>query len=166
MSELHDRQGDLLRSLVKPEPPALLSTREFLDGIYERALNRSASRLDAPLREGLTEVRAPDDVAWCELESTSPLPHEIRQLPLRPAPGLLWPRIRADLRAQVQHRRAARRIRFAAIAAVVLLSALLLLQRRPANQSRGVLIKEVSADGPFQTLYSQRSIVKRITRSD
>ncbi len=171
MTEQHDfyrqdRHQKLLQSLGRPELPAALSSQEFLEGIYERALDRSASRLATPLREALQRVQAPKDVAWCEPETASALTQGMRQLPRRPAPGLLWPRIRADLRSVVRHRRQVRRLRFAAIAAVLLVSSLMLFQRQPDDRSNVILIKEISLEDPFQTLYSQRSIVKTLTRGE
>ncbi|MHC5066278.1 MAG: hypothetical protein ACYTG5_20150 [Planctomycetota bacterium] len=174
MNSRGEQYADLLRSLSRPEVPEQLTGRAFLDSIYERALQDSEKKLAEPLEKAICRVEAPEDVDWCESEIDAPVAQGLRQLPRRSAPGLLWPRIRAELRSLVRQRRRSRRIRYAAVAAVFLVSCLLLFQSRRSSPSeadsllRGdeIIIRSIKLDAPFEDSYSQKNIIRKLTQGD
>lgn len=169
MNPRHEQHAELLRSLSRPVLPDQLRSRDFLDSIYSRALEDAEERLSEHLGQTITQVEAPIDVDWCEPEQGTQIAQDLRQLPRRSAPGLLWPRIRADLRSLLQQRRRTRKMRYAAVAAVFLLSCLLLFPSRrsdPAERDPEINIRSIRVDAAFEDSYSPKSIVRRLTRGE
>ncbi len=116
----------LLRALQRPQVPAELSDRAFLEAIYERA---AADRLGTILADALPPRQVPEEHraggVWDrEARDRPELAAHFRSPVGRRAPGWLWQRIHADLRRlQADRRRQVRafRLRVAAAAAVLLM---------------------------------------------
>ncbi len=104
--DLVSRHAELLGKLEKPEIPAELSSRSFLDGIYERAARDMAEDLDSEVAESLsTRFEAPAELERQPVDPERFEPSPLRELESVEAPGLMWPRLRADLRSWTAARR-------------------------------------------------------------
>lgn len=144
------RQERLLRDLPRPSlPPAMLEDG-FLGDVAVRVVDRVHGEIGPVLERGIAAVRAPEDLEWAECEAPPAVTGRLRDLPRRRAPGWLWSRIRAGLRAEVasRRRRARRRqlLRAGVLAASLVLSVVLFrVLSAPAEPE----IRVFQVDRPF-----------------
>ena len=157
----HDR---VFAAIEAPAPRAELRDRSFLDGIYERATRDLSDDLSDRVADELAKPhRAPREVDERLLESPA-----LRGLEPTRAPGLLGPRLAAEIRsASDQRRRAHRRaraVRGLAAAAVVTLAVWVARSGStdPVIDSEEISIVRLQADAPFAPSFSGSEIVRRI----
>lgn len=117
---------ELFSRLGSPPVPDALRDESFLAGVYERAVAAEAETIGPILEASLTPCTAPDDACWQDVSEGPEIAGQVAAaLPDAPdgVPGLLWTRIRADIREQRAERRrqafASTWIRRAAAAALI-----------------------------------------------
>lgn len=154
-----DRHRALLVDLARPAPEAL-SDRSFLDGIYARAAQALADATPAGVAAVLAApVQAPEECDDRLLESP-----DLHALEPTRAPGMLGPRLAADIRRIRRQRRGARRrMRIAqGVAAVAVVALALWATRTEATVVDEPVIVRLEASGPFAPGFSASEIVRRV----
>lgn len=157
------RHQDLLAEMPAAPIPSALHRPEFLEGIYERASRSIESEFDADIESALsTPLAAPDS------GSTVPEFEPLRELSPTRAPGLLWPRLRADLEdwsTERKRRRTVRRVStFLSAAAVLFLAVWITRSNWDADGAMGdeqeIRIVRVKSNRPISDRHSGMIVLK------
>jgi anti-sigma factor RsiW len=152
------RQIRALRQMARPALPDGFSDAAMLERIYERAADGLALDLGEPLREGLTGVRAPADVAWFDEGERRDLEIPLRRvLTHTRSPGWMWRRIRETVHPESPRSFPRVAARLALVAAALLVGALIFLPTRlwrNASQGTYPVLVVVDESSPLDPSYS------------
>ena len=158
--DLVARHEALLARVPAPRTPEAMLRPEFLEQVHEAA----AAALEAGLEDSVVEelsrrIQAPVAGRLAE--------RSLGNLPTASAPGLLWPRLREDLRSVARRRGRALALRrlaaTVASAAAVLLAVFLWFHEGTAGTSRDeIVIMRHEVEQPILPGYSVATIVRRI----
>lgn len=89
------RQSGWLRHLPRERVPAQAGG---IEAVYDRIIQSGERSLGNAVRKALEPAQAPADAIWQELDASPELGPSLRRLwPVRPVPGWMWGRIRAQL---------------------------------------------------------------------
>lgn len=166
--ELEDRHARLFAQLSTPVTPAALRGPRALEDIFERANRHAEERMDSGVRSSLqaqfsaaeaaAEVRGATavlpsaaEIIASESHLVSPVAEPLRSLETVEAPGIIWPRVRADLVEWRASRKLAQRRRrtlsiVSAVAAVLVVS--LLFTQRGVRPTDELMVSAVDAPAP------------------
>jgi hypothetical protein len=174
--EAAHRIAGLLRGLPRPTVPAELASDAFLDRIADEIAAASQSRLHewgviAELERAVPARELPAPELSVPGDSLSRA--VLARLDTSAAPGLIWPRLRADLRSVAAGRRRRSFVARFGLAAAALLAATAVWftpgddrrVHRPAPSLEPQIVF-VRVDRPLATGYSPEAILRAVVSSD